>query len=161
MSYESDAADGLRTATEAAYAACWEAGKQFAQGSAAVTKASDIVDTLARTIDLLVWAEALHDAADAAVREIRATLSRTMEETGATTVQGTHHSAHLARKPAFVSISDEAAIPAEYIVQKPSIDKRAIAAALKDGKAVAGCNLAIPNEMSLVLRARANKEATS
>lgn len=154
MSYESDAVDGLRTATEAAYAACWEAGKQFAQGSTAVRQAGDIVDTLRRTIDLLVWAEALHDAADAAVREIRGVLASTMDATGATTVQGTHHSAHLARKPAFVSFSDESLIPAEFMVTKVTPDKRAIAAALKDGKTVAGCNLAIPNEMSLVLRAR-------
>ena len=155
MSYESDAVDGLRTATEAAYAACWEAGKAFAQGSAAVTKASDIVDTLARTIDLLVAAETLHRTADAAVANIRAKLAETMEATGATTVQATHHSAHLSRKPAFVSLGDESLIPSEYYVQPPpALDKRAIKAALMDGKEVPGATISTPNSMNLVLRAR-------
>lgn len=154
-SYESDAVLGLQEAGQGAYSAAWEAGASFAKAATAVSRTTDIVDALARTIDLLVAAETLHRTADAAVANIRAKLAETMEATGATTVQATHHSAHLSRKPAFVSFGDESLVPREYYVQPPAqIDKRAVKAALADGKEVPGATLSVPNSMSLVLRAR-------
>jgi hypothetical protein len=154
MSGAADATAALQSAARECYTSAFEAGSQFARAHSAVAKAADVVDTLARTIDMLVAAERLHDEADAAVKALRATLSATMNDTGATTVQGTHHAAHLARRPAFVSIDQEDLIPAEFVVQKPSIDKRAIASAIKDGVVVAGASLLTPNQMSLVLTAK-------
>lgn len=158
MSYESDAVASLQEAGQGAYSAAWEAGASFAKAATAVSRASDIVDCLARTIDLLVQAEALHTAADAAVKDIRAAIAAKMDAIGCTAVQGTHHSAHLAKKPAFLNVSDEALIPREWFVQPPpQLDKRALKAALKD-RTIPGCHLATPNEMVLVLRPR--KEPT-
>ena len=75
--------------------------------------------------------------------------------TGATRIETEHHTAYLARKPAFASLYDESLVPPEfYTTPKPQLDKRAILSALKDGIDVPGVNLAYPNEQSLVIRSK-------
>jgi hypothetical protein len=152
--YANAAVEALHEAARKSYRGGFEAGTRFAQAHSAVAKATDVVEVMSRTIDLLAAAEAMHDQFDGAVKDIRATLAAQMSETGATTIQGKYHSAHLARRPAFVSIDNEELLPAEFIVQKPGIDKRAIAAAIKDGAQVPGASLLTPNEPVLVLKAR-------
>jgi hypothetical protein len=155
MSGASQAVDALQAAARAAYTATVTAGRFFAQRHSDVRVATDLTDVMARTIDLVAAVEALHDAADAAVRDLRAALAATMNDTGCTQVQGSHHAAHLARKPAFLNISDEAAIPRSFYVQPPpQLDRSALKAALKDGAQVPGVSMLQPNEMSLVLRAK-------
>jgi hypothetical protein len=154
MSGATAATQALQQAAANCYRSAFEAGSAFARQHTAVRQATDLVDTLARTIDLLVAAERLHEEADAAVKTLRATLATTMFDTGATTVQGTHHAAHLSRRPAFVSIESEDLIPAEFSTTKVVVDKRAIASAIKDGIAVPGASLLTPNEPVLVLKAR-------
>jgi hypothetical protein len=160
MSSGADAAVAvLKAAAQASYKATFEAGSQFARAHTDVRQATDLVEALARSIDLLVAAEALHAEADAAVKALRATLSATMNDVGATTIQGTYHAAHLSRRPAFVSIDQEDLVPAEFSTTKVVLDKRAIASAIKDGIAVPGASLLTPNEPVLVLKAR--KEAAA
>jgi hypothetical protein len=106
-------------------------------------------------VDVVVASEALHRAAIAAETAARASLAAAMESSGATTIAAEHQTAHLARKPAFLSIADETLIPRDYFVQPPpQLDKRALKSALTDGQEVPGVSLAIPNAMSLVIRAR-------
>jgi hypothetical protein len=160
MSGASEAVAALRAAAVDAYRAAFDAGARFAHAHTKVRDETDVVGSMARTIDLIVAAEALHDAADAAVRSLRAALSNVMSETGASAIQSTHHAAHLARKPAFVAIADATAIPRDYYVQPPpALDKRAVLSALKDGIEVPGCSLGIPNEQSLVIRTRKQEAA--
>lgn len=160
MSYETQATATLQAAVEGAYRGTYLAGSHLARARNDAAKASDLVEVLARTIDLLVAAEALHDAADAAVATLRAVLAETMNDTGATTIQATHHSAHLARKPAYLDISAEATIPDRFWVQPPkAIDRSALKSALKDGAEVPGAILQQPNSMSLVIRAKKEQAA--
>jgi hypothetical protein len=159
MSGADDAAAALKAAAQAAYKATFEAGSQFARAHTAVRQATDIVEVLARSIDLVVAAEALHAEADAAVKALRYALSSQMHDTGCTQVQGTYHAAHLSRRPAFVSIDQEELVPAEFSTTKVVLDKRAIASAIRDGIAVPGASLLTPNEPVLVLRARSMETA--
>lgn len=154
MSGASEAVDALQTAGREVYRLTFEAGNHFARRHSDLQATSDLVDTMARTIDLITAIEALHDATDAGVRSLRAVLSATMSETGAASIHGTHHTAYLSKRPAFVSIDDEQAIPPEFIIQTPSIDKRALKAAMKDGAQIPGASLLTPNEPVLVLRSR-------
>jgi hypothetical protein len=154
MSGASDAVAALQAAAQAAYRSTFEAGSHFARAHSNVRVATDLVDTMGRTIDLIAAIEALHDAADAGVRDLRAALAAQMTETGAASIHGTHHTAYLSKRPAFVSIDDEQAIPPEFIVQTPNIDKRALKAAMKDGAQIPGASLLTPNEPVLVLRSR-------
>jgi hypothetical protein len=147
----------LKDTARSAYRASFEAGSHFARRHSDVQQATDVVDVMARTIDLLAAAEALHGAADNAVKAIRINLAEQMDATGATRIEATHHTAMLAKKPAFLSIADENLIPREYFVQPPPrLDNSAVKSALKDGQQVPGVSLAIPNEM--VLRLVAKKE---
>jgi hypothetical protein len=160
MSYETDALEALREQARLAYVPVFAAGTKFANAHSKARNRTDIVEALAMTIDLLVAAEALHDAADGAVKDLRAALSATMDATGATRIEATHHTAMLAKKPAFLNIVDEALIPREYFVQPPpKLDNSAVKSALKDGQQVPGVSLAIPNEMQLRLVTK--KEAAS
>jgi hypothetical protein len=160
MSGADDAAAALKAAAQASYKSTFEAGSRFARAHTDVRQATDVVDVLARSIDLVVAAEALHAEADAAVKALRYALSSQMHDTGCTQVQGTYHAAHLAKKPAFLNIADEDAIPREFFVQPPvQLDKRALKSALTDGVPVSGVSLAYPNEMSLVLKSRSKEAA--
>jgi hypothetical protein len=136
------------------------AGRGFTRATQAVSGASDVVDVMRDCVAAVMAAEALHEAADQAVRDVRTALAEAMESSGCTSLATEHHSAHLARKPAFLAISDEASIPRSFYVQPPEqLDKRAIVSAIKDGTEVPGASLATPNAMSLVLRAK--KESAS
>ena len=157
MSGASEAVKALQATASNAYRATHIAGSHYARANQGVAEADDIVKALSCTIDLLVAAEQLHASADAAVKMLREVLSATMNDTGATTVQATHHSAHLARKPAVLTV-DETQLPAEFIVQRPTVDRAAIKEAIKAGTEVPGASMLVPNQMSLVLRAR--KEPT-
>ena len=157
MSGASEAVEALKGVAQEAYQATFVAGTQLARAHSALRQKADLVEVLQAAIDTVMAAEALQQAADQAVKALRATLAAQMDATGCTKVETTHHSGYLSKRPAFVSIDDESALPPEFVVQKPSIDKRAIASAIKDGITVAGASLLTPNEPVLVLRAR--KEA--
>ncbi len=159
MSGAQDAIAALQSVASDAYRATHIAGSHYARANQGVAEADDIVKALSCTIDLLVAAESLHKAADEAVAMLRRTLGEVMSDTGATQIKGLHHTAQLARKPAFLTIENEAAVPEQFWVQPPkAIDKRALKSALKDGALIEGVNLVTPNEMQL--RIVSNKEPT-
>jgi hypothetical protein len=157
MSYAETLAATLKAAAQETYKATFEAGSSFGRAHGALRNAEDLVDVLARAIDLTVAVEALHNEADLAVKHLRAALAEAMGNSGAASIHGAHHTAYLSKRPAFVSIDQEDLIPAEFTTTKTVVDKRAIASAIKDGVAVAGASLLTPNEPVLVIRSR--KEA--
>jgi hypothetical protein len=160
MSHANDIAAALRERVAAIGASVGAAGRNFTHAAKAVSQASDVVDVMRAAVEVMVAAETLREEADAAVKVARAALTEAMESSGCTSIQAEHHRAHLARRPAFLSISDEASIPRSFYVQPPEqLDKKAVMSALKDGVAVAGASLATPNAMFLVLRAK--KESAS
>lgn len=159
MSYESQAVDALHDAAAQVYAPTLTAGKALAAAYSSAKATNDIVAVLAALTDLVTAARDLHDAADHAMKQLREAMTEVMASTGATRIEGARYTAHLQRKPAFISISDEALIPRTYFVQPPpKLDTSALKDALKNGTEVPGATLAIPNEQTLVLRP--NKEAS-
>lgn len=155
MSGASAASATLQEAARKAYQNTLSAGGRLAKAQAEQRKATDVVEVMRATVEVIVATADLHDAAEHAEKSLRAALSSVMDEIGCSSVQASHHGAHLARRPAFLSVSDEALIPREYFVQPPpSLDKRAALAAIKNGVEVPGCSKAIPNEPVLVIRAR-------
>jgi hypothetical protein len=160
MSGASEAVAALQGAAKAAFQSAFDAGSAFGRSHSAVRQASDLVDVFRAMIDLTVAAEGLHHAADLAVASLREALSAEMEATGCTQVQGTAVNAHLSRKPQFLSVENPDLIPREYYVTPaPTLDKKAVISALRDGIQIEGVSLMTPNRMSLVLRSR--KETTT
>ena len=79
------------------------------------------------------------------VEWLRAYALRAMQDTGIGEVATDEFAAKVAKKPASVNVTDPALIPADYLrtppAPAPAPDKTAIAAALKAGQAVPGCEL--------------------
>ena len=79
------------------------------------------------------------------VEWLRAYALRAMQDTGIAEVATDEFAAKVAKKPASVNVTDPALIPADYLrtppAPAPAPDKTAIAAALKAGQAVPGCEL--------------------
>ena len=159
MSHASRAVDALHDAAKSAYAPTREAGVALHNAYKQATTTTDVVKALAAMVDLVLAAERLKDLAESAEKAARAAAAEWMEATGATTIQSAHHSAHLSRRPAYVVISDEAAIPGDYLVTKTSIDKSAIKTAIGDGIEVPGASLIRPNEQTIVIKARKDAAA--
>jgi hypothetical protein len=158
-SYADSLATALREAVAATAQSVGIAGRAFTHTVQTVARADDLVDVMRAAVEAVIAADGLHAAADLAVRETRAALAEAMESSGATTITAEHHAAGLSRKPAFLNIADESLIPRDFYVQSaPTLDKRAVLSALKDGTEVPGVSLGVPNAMSLVIRTR--KETT-
>jgi hypothetical protein len=79
------------------------------------------------------------------VDALRAYALRHMQETGIAEVSTDEFGAKVAKKPPSVNVTDQALIPPSYMRQPdppaPAPDKAAIAAALKTGSSVPGCEL--------------------
>jgi hypothetical protein len=128
------------------------AGRNFTRAVQGVAAATDVEDAMRACVDAVLAAEALHKAADDAVKAARDALQEALETSGAPAVQTMHHTASLKRQAAYVTIAHEASIPRSFYVE--TLDKRALKSALVDGIAVDGASLAQPNSMSLAIRAR-------
>ena len=150
-SYEEKAVVALTDTAREAYRGVFQSGSAFANRHIEVRKTEDIVQVMAGVIDLIVLAETLKDQAAEAAAKLRNTLKVVMNETGATTIQASHHAGHLARK-ARVLVVDEDDVPSEFIVPKPMIDRDAIKAAMANGRDVPFARWIVPNEVSLVIR---------
>jgi hypothetical protein len=145
-------ATALRERVAAIGASVGTAGRGFTKAVQGASQASDVEDTMRAAVEAVVAAEALHKAADAAVKDLRAALQEAIDTSGCAAVQTEHHTASLRRQSPFVSIADEALIPRDYYVE--TLDKRALKSALADGIEVPGASLAHPNAMTLAIRAR-------
>lgn len=155
MSGSDEARDAIRKLARAIYGPVYTAGTAYAKAHQALVAETDLVATMGYAIDLVLAAEHLQEMAAEAEKSARTILAHTMNDTGCPQIQTKAHTAYLSRKPAFVSISDESAIPERFFVQPPpSLDKRALAAALKGGEKIDGASLATPNEPQLNIRQR-------
>jgi hypothetical protein len=156
MSGASEAVVALQGAAREAYRATHLAGSHFHRQHADVQATTELMAVMARFVDLIGAVEELHRAADLAVASLRKTLAAQMDATGCPQVYGAVSAAHMARKPAVVSIDEVMLVPKQYLREVP--DKKLILEALKIGQEVPGATLIRPNELSLVLRSR--KEPT-
>lgn len=149
------AREALQRAVKDAYGLAHQGGVGFHRAAAEVAKADDILATMAQAISAITAAEELAEAADMAVKSMRAALAEQLAETGAEKVSNGYHTAYLSKRPASVAITEPAAIPREYWVQPPPApDKRAIMRAINDGVDVPGAEKVVPNEPLLVIKSR-------
>jgi hypothetical protein len=151
-SHANDIATALRERVAGIATSVGTAGRSFTRAAQAASQALDVEDAMRAAIDAVVAAEALHKAADAAVKDLRAALQEAIDASGCAAVQTEHHTASLRRQSPFVSIADETLIPREFYVE--TLDKRALKSALADGIEVPGASLAQPNAMALAIRSR-------
>lgn len=96
--------------------------------------AADVLSALKASGNLLLACEAMAEMGNATCKALRAAMAEVMADTGATAVDLPHHRVSLVDGKASVVITDEAAIPAQFMEQPPpKPNKDAIAAALKAG----------------------------
>jgi hypothetical protein len=145
----------LHEAVAATAQSVGSAGRSFTKAVQAVSGADDVVDAMARTIDLLVAAEALHDAAKEAVKQVKAAFAEQIAETGAGTVRSERHIAYLQKRSDYLDVPDEAAVPEQFT--RRAIDTPALKTALAGGLQVNWARLMPNPEQTLVIRAK--KEA--
>ncbi len=102
---------------------------------------TDLIACASSVVSLIIALEDARDAADALARQAREALTETLEATTGRVKAGIH-TASTSNGRQSVAITDDAAIPAEYLRQPPpQPDKAAILAALKEGRAVPGAVL--------------------
>jgi hypothetical protein len=73
---------------------------------------------------------------------MRSSIHQQMLDAGVTKAEGKLFSFAIRRNPPKVEITDESAIPPEFVTYEPRIDKRGIKDQLEDGKAIPGVELA-------------------
>lgn len=153
MSGSASARDALHRVARAVYSPTYAAGAALAKAQQELLAATDVVAAMGHTLALIVAAEHLTDMATEATKALRSILAGQIAETGADDVMTMHHKAFLMRRPSFVSVDQIDLVPVEYM-SPPIPNKRAIKDALDNGQDVPGCSLVIPNQQSLVIRAR-------
>lgn len=155
MSGSNQARDALHKVARDLYGSVHAAGSAYVKAHQATVTATDLVETMQHTVGLILAAEQLKERAEEAEKSARAALVEQMSETGATTIQTAGQTAYISRKAAWVSIDQEDMVPPDYMKQPPpTVDKKAIKAAIEAGGEVPGCTLIRPNDYSLVIRAR-------
>jgi hypothetical protein len=101
----------------------------------------DLMAAMSATVALILALEEAEAAAKAAQERARAALVEALDSTSGSIRAGIH-TASVRKGSASVVITDDAAIPPEYMRQPaPVADKAAIAKALKDGREVPGAVL--------------------
>ena len=107
----------------------------------ALQDAEDIMEVMGAAANLAIACEALQDAAKIAETKLRAGLAEIMSDIGCTSFETTGHEVGLRDFPASAIITDENALPPQFMVTPdPRPDRKAITAALKRGP-VAGAVL--------------------
>jgi hypothetical protein len=142
MSGQLSATDTLAAKAAQHYDKLRAAVTQYAERHNAAAPLTDLVQMIPAYADLIMAAEVVKAAADAADRALRATLAAVMEDTGAPSIAGPHHTVSLSRGAAAVIVTDEAAIPNTYLTTKTAPDKAAIRSAISHGIEVPGAVLA-------------------
>lgn len=155
MSGARDALEKLRTAARFGYANTFPAGANYAQCHAAMMKQGDVVLAMSAAVDLLVAAEELAEKAAQCAEHLRTAMREAIDDTGAPNVQAAHHTAHLARKPAYITIGDPSKVPGQYWDTPPAkINNARLRADLQAGIKVESVSLTPSNERTLVVKAR-------
>ena len=153
MSGSAKSTETLHRVARAVYSPTYAAGAALARAQQELLATTDVVAAMGHTLALIIAAEHLADMASEAAKSLRATLAEQIAETGADDVVTMHHKAFLMRRPSFVSVDQIDMVPTEYM-SEPIPNKRAIKDALDKRQDVPGCSLVIPNQQSLVIRAR-------
>jgi hypothetical protein len=126
-------------------------GRRARDAAADVMLEEDILSTMQAAVTLIVELEDEAQAAEAAAKRARLALRDALEGT-AGSVRAGIHTASVRAGFASVIVTDEGAIPAEYMRQPPpQPDKAAIAKALKAGEQIPGAVLR-NGEPSLTIR---------
>lgn len=155
MSGATEARDKLRKVIDAVYAPIHSAGRAYVKVYQAAALADDLVETMQQSVLLVIASEHLKEMASEAEKSLRSILSETMGDTGATTIETSGVKAYLSRKPAWVSIDQTDLVPQSFYTQPPpTIDRKAIKAAIEAGDDVPGCSLIKPNDTQLNLRSK-------
>jgi hypothetical protein len=141
MSHELTASELLAAKATQHYDVLRAAVTQYAERHNAVMPLTDLVQMIPAYAELIMAAEAVKAAADAADKALRAMLAQVMEDTGAPAIAGWHHTVTLQTPPAAVIITNEAAIPNTYLTTKTTPDKAAIRSAISRGMEVPGAVL--------------------
>lgn len=158
MSYADDARSALQTAVRQAYKPVWEAGADYSNAYLQAVKATDVVETMQRMVELIMSAEHLAEVAAEAEKSARAILAEQMNDTGATQIQTDFHTAYLSKKAAYVAVDQPDLVPGDYMcIPEPAPDKRAIKAAIEGGEEVPGCTIVRPNEVQLNIKLKHKK----
>jgi hypothetical protein len=150
-----EARDAVRTALALGYKPVWQAGKDYALAYQQATTVDDLVEAMARAVDVVMAAAHLVEVASAAEKNARAELARVMQDAGCHQVTTATLTAYLTKRKAYVIVDDASAIPPSLLHQPPPVpDKAAIKDALEAGRGVPGASLITPNDMSLAIRSR-------
>lgn len=153
MSHADKVRDELREMLKGSYGATYAAGAAFAQTQKEVANAPELDQVMSAALSLIVAAEGLKDAAEAAEKSARTALATAIQETGAPEVITLHHKAYMSSKAAFVSVEQPDMVPADFWNQ-PTPNKKAIKEAIERGEDVPGCTLIRPNGQTLNIRSR-------
>ena len=163
MSYAAGIVEKLRYALTDAYAGTMRAGQDYARANKEALAQDDVMACFQRMAHTILAAEHLQQQAERAVKDLRMCMSAMLMDSGAVKITDGAVTAYLAKRPAFVSIDEEARVPREFFAAPPpKPDLSAIKKALHGGVEVPGASLVVPNEMSLRLvthdKAAAHKE---
>lgn len=145
MSTELDATNRLAAVAADHSAAIRSAVTAYAATHNAAIAHHDLLQMVPDYAALIMAAENVKAAADAADRAMRAELALVLDETGAPAIGGRHHTVSIASAPAAVVITDAGAIPAAYIRTTEAPDKAAIRKAIEAGEDVPGAVLSRGN----------------
>lgn len=160
MSGAQDAAKALQAAVAAALKSVAVAvgGARVAQASMA--DAEDLVEVMQAAAAVVLACEAVHEAAKKAEADARKALAAAMAN-GATTFHTEQHTVSLREGARRVIVTDQAELPARFIVQpprppepQPCPDLSAIAFELRNGREVTGATLSNGGPATVVIRNR-------
>jgi hypothetical protein len=155
VSGASEARDAVHAALRGAYGPCFRAGTAYAAAVKAALAETDLVAAMGAALDVIRCAEHLHDVAELAAKDARNELAKQMSETGCHQVATATLTGYLQKKPAYVMIDGESAIPQEFMATPaPKPDKHALKSALDGGREIPGASLIRPNEAALAIRTR-------
>lgn len=140
MTYATDLRDGLTLAASIVQGDP-RIGRRARDAAADLMLESDIIASMQAAVTLIVELEDQAQAAEAAAKRARLALRDALEGTTGTVRAGIH-TASIRAGSASVIVTDESAIPAEYMRQPPPApDKAALARALKNGAQIPGAVL--------------------
>jgi len=136
---------------EEAIAENYDKFEEFCEG---LLKRANELESTVVSIDVEIdRLQALKAQRNARAQRFRDTVTRYMSTVGASEIVTDLFTIRLRKNPPAVEVEHEALVPAEYrvikVVEKETIDKKAIADALKNGIPVDGCKLIIRNRLEV------------
>jgi hypothetical protein len=145
----------MQTGVAAHRAAIKRTVDDVGRAAKAVAGATDVLVAFQGAGAFIVACEAAEEAFADAKKRMRAYLSERMAETGATTISTEAHTFGLSRDPVYVIVTNEKLIAAQFwTTPKPTVDKKALLAEIKQRGRVDGAELSNSGAMHLTVRAK-------